>query len=76
MPCSGLVSILKFEVFCNKGLNSWIWEVGLQITGKSKEKHIVLKKSDPKFEDVGYTIWSPKLTRHAEMSCDTRVQVV
>lgn len=55
MPYSGLVSGLEFEMFCDKGLNCWIWEVGLQITAKSKEKHIVLKKkkNDPKFEDVG-----------------------
>lgn len=53
-------------MFCAKGLNCWIWEVGLQITRKSKEKHIVLKKSEPKFEDVGYTIWSPKLSRRMQ----------
>lgn len=24
MPCSELVSVLEFEMFCDKGLNCWI----------------------------------------------------
>lgn len=28
----------NFEMFCDKGLNCWIWVVGLQITRKLEEK--------------------------------------
>ena len=61
-PTDGTGSVMcqfsNFEILCDKGLNCCIWEVGLQITGKSKEKCTAFfKKSAPKLENVGYSKW-------------------
>lgn len=50
-PTDGTGSVMcqfsNFEILCDKGLNCSIWEVGLQITGKSKEKCTAFKKKCP-----------------------------
>lgn len=50
-PTDGTGSVMcqfsNFEILCDKGLNCSIWEVGLQITGKSKEKCTAFKKKVP-----------------------------
>ena len=50
-PTDGTGSIMcqfsNFEILCDKGLNCCIWEVGLQITGKSKEKCTAFLKKVP-----------------------------